>query len=288
MNPLAALAVLAASIGGGTYQGKVDTGPCDKTCVAKLVVVDDGRSLSTKSIVGAPCDLAETTDADSQPAPRGTAVKTDGSFRWRTHFQVVEGRFAADGRSVSGSARFLGRARDDCSAATTTFTAPLVRHAKANGRCESPAAGRLEVAVFVRRTGCTKAGRVVDAWSARRACKVSSCRAGGRRCDPVLGGRLNNLTGVACVAGRSRIELVLRQSCGGQGPASGYSTTAINLRCVDAQAVTNAWARSAGCQRHGCTVAGYSCKPVQGKGPLRRCRRGHLGVDIWRQVLVFD
>ena len=74
MTPLAVLAALAATIGGGTYQGKVDA-PCDSTCIARLVVVDDGRSLTTRSFVGAPCDLAETTDSDSKPAPRGTPVR---------------------------------------------------------------------------------------------------------------------------------------------------------------------------------------------------------------------
>ena len=91
MSSLAAIAVLAATIGGGTYQGKVDS-PCDSSCVARLVVVDDGRSLTTRSFVGAPCDLAETTDNDSKPAPRGTPVRANGSFRWRTRYQVVEGK----------------------------------------------------------------------------------------------------------------------------------------------------------------------------------------------------
>ena len=96
MTPLAVLAAVAATIGGGTYQGKVDS-PCDSSCVARLVVVDDGRSLTTRSFVGAPCDFAETTTADSKPAPRGTPVRGNGSFRWKTRYQVVEGKFAADG-----------------------------------------------------------------------------------------------------------------------------------------------------------------------------------------------
>jgi len=91
---------------------------------------------------------------------------------------------------------------------------------------------------------------------------------------------------VACVSGRSRIELVLRQSCGGAEPAFGYTTTAINLRCSAAQQVTSAWKSS--CKRRSCTVARYRCRRPAGKGPWSRCRRGHLGVDIWRAVLVFD
>ena len=35
----------------------------------------------------------------------------------RRAFAVVESRFTADGRFVTGSTRFLGRAREDCSAA---------------------------------------------------------------------------------------------------------------------------------------------------------------------------
>jgi len=154
VTPLGVLAAVAATIGGGTYQGKVDS-PCDSSCVARLVVVDDGRSLTTRSFVGAPCDFAETTTRDSKPAPRGTPVRANGSFRWKTRYQVVEGKFAADGKSVSGTTRFLGRARGDCSAATFTFTAPLKRHAKPNGRCESVDTHGLEIQVFAR--GCTKA-----------------------------------------------------------------------------------------------------------------------------------
>jgi hypothetical protein len=254
--------------------------------------VDDGHSLSSRSIVAAPCDLAETPTADSKNAPRGTPVNPDGSFRWRTRYQVVKGQFTPDGRFVSGSARFLGRAREDCSAIETDFRAELERRAKPNGRCEPLDEGMLEVSVFVRRTGCTKATRVVDAWRGDRDClsrslQRSSCRVAGRSCTPVAGGRLTTLAGVACVSGRSRIELVLRQSCGGPGPAFGYSTDAINLGCREAQQVTSAWARACG-ERRRCTVAGYRCRRPTGKGPLSRCRRGHLGVDIWRQVLVFD
>jgi len=91
------LAALATSIGGGTYTGDVAS-PCDSACVVHFVVVDDGRSLASKSLVAAPCDLAETPSADSQNAPRGTRIGSDGSFRWRTRYQVVQGQFTADGR----------------------------------------------------------------------------------------------------------------------------------------------------------------------------------------------
>jgi hypothetical protein len=286
----ATLAAVATAIGGGTYTGDVDQ-PCDSACVVRLVVVDDGRSLASESIVAAPCGLAETPSADSENAPRGTRVRSDGSFRWRTRFQVVAGKFAADGRSVTGSTRFLGRARDDCSEATTNFSARLKHRAKPNGACEPLTGGRLEVAVFVRRTGCTVATRVVDAWRADRDCistslQRSSCRVAGRQCTPVLGGRLKGLAGVACVAGRSRIELVLRQSCGGPGPAFGYAASAINVSCSEATKVTSAWAR---CGRRSCTVLGWRCRrPAGGKGPWSQCRRGHQGVDIYRQAIIFD
>ena len=288
---VAEAAPIAKAIGGGTYDGDVAS-PCDSACVVRFVVADDGLSLSAKSIVAAPCDLAETPTADSKNAPRGTRVQRDGSFHWRTRFQRVDGRFTADGRFVTGSTRFLGRAREDCSAVEIGFRAELKRRAKAKGICEPLDKGHLEVSVFARATGCTKATRVVDAWRADRDCLSrslarSSCRVAGRRCTPVLGGRLSTLAGVACVSGRSRIELVLRQSCGGQGPASAYTATAINVACSEANQVKSAWARACG-ERRSCTVAGWRCKRPQGNGPFSRCRRGHLGVDIWRQVLVFD
>jgi hypothetical protein len=292
-----ALASLAG-IGGGIYDGRV-LAPCDKTCVAHLVVVDDGRSLSAKSIVAAPCDFAETTTRDSREAPRGTPIGADGSFRWRTRFQVVEGKFASDG-TATGTTRFLGRARGDCSAQTFQWASRLTRRAKSKATCEPLDTGMLEVSVFKRRTGCTAATRVVDAWRADRGCitrslQRSSCRVAGRACTPVLGGRLAALAGVACVAGGSRIELVLRQSCGGPSPGGvpgprpgpfGYSTDAINVSCNEAQRVTSAWAK-ASCGRS-CTVAGYRCTRPKGKGPYSRCRRGHLGVDIRRQAVVFE
>jgi hypothetical protein len=293
VSSLAAIAVLAATIGGGTYQGKVDA-PCDSTCIARLVVVDDGRSLTTRSFVGAPCDLAETTDNDSKPAPRGTLVRANGLFRWKTRYQVVEGRFAADGKSVSGTTRFLGRARGDCSAATFTFTAPLKRHVKPNGRCESVDTRGLEIQVFAR--GCTKATRVVDAWSAKRGCRaLRACRVGGRSCTPLLGGRLSGLASVGCP--RGRIELVVSKGCGGSphrypggGGVGGFATDvrAINVSCGATESVARAWSSSSRCVSHSCTAAGWHCGRPHGDPERSRCRRGHAAVDIRQRPIIFD
>jgi hypothetical protein len=298
VTPLAVLAAVAATIGGGTYQGKVDS-PCDSSCVARLVVVDDGRSLTTRSFVGAPCDFAETTTGDSKPAPRGTPVRANGSFRWKTRYQVVEGKFAADGKSVSGTTRFLGRARGDCSAATFTFTAPLKRHVKPNGRCESVDTHGLEIQVFAR--GCTKATRVVDAWSAKRGCRrLGACRAGGRSCTPLLGGRLSGLASVACP--RGRIELVVSKGCGGGGggptPGSGsgggggggfrFDVRAINTNCNEAGLVARAWSNHSRCAAHSCTAAGWHCGRPHGDPSTSRCRRGHAAVDIRQRPIIFD
>ena len=298
MTPLAVLAAVAATIGGGTYQGKVDS-PCDSTCIARLVVVDDGRSLTTRSFVGAPCDFAETTTADSKPAPRGTPVRGNGSFRWKTRYQVVEGRFAADGKSVSGTTRFLGRARGDCSAATFTFTAPLKRHVKPNGRCEPVDTHGLEVQVFAR--GCTKATRVVDAWSAKRGCRaLLACRAGGRSCTPLLGGTAERARerGLPARADRARGEQGLRRrrsraqpgSGGGGGGGGGFSreVRAINTGCSEANAVASAWSNSSRCACHSCTAAGWRCGRPHGDPATSRCRRGHAAVDIRQRPIIFD
>jgi hypothetical protein len=291
VTPLAVLAAVAATIGGGTYQGKVDS-PCDSSCVARLVVVDDGRSLTTRSFVGAPCDLAETTTGDSKPAPRGTPVRANGSFRWKTRYQVVEGKFATDGRSVSGTTRFHGRARGDCSAATFTFTAPLKRHVRPNGRCEPLDTHGLEIQVFAR--GCTKATRVVDAWSAKRGCRrLRGCRAGGRSCTPLLGGRLSGVASVACP--RGRIELVVSKGCGGgphryPGEGGGFAidVRAINVSCGETGSVARAWSGSSRCVSHACTAAGWHCGRPHGDPERSRCRRGHAAVDIRQRPIIFD
>ena len=158
----------------------------------RFVVVDDGRSLAAKSIVAAPCDLAETPTADSKNAPRGTRIQSDGSFRWRTRFQVVEGQFTADGRFVTGFTRFLGRAREDCSAVEIGFRAELKRRAKSKGTCEPLDEDRLEVSVFVRRTGCTdgdarrrRLARRPRLHAARRSRARAAASPGGaaRRCS---------------------------------------------------------------------------------------------------------
>jgi hypothetical protein len=274
----AALAVLASALGGGTYEGRVDA-TCDRTCVALLVTADDGRSLMSRSIVAAPCDPAGTTSGFSDPAPRGTPVHADGSFRWRNRFQVVEGHFSADGRTVSGTSRFLGLARGDCSSATTTFSARLTHRAKPNGTCEPLSTGPLDIAVFVRATGCTKATRVVDAWQADRDCLTRSCRVAGRRCTPVDGGRLRNLAGVACRAGRSEIELVIRKQCGLLNFRNVLAT--INASCTTARFVGRAWLRQS-CGRS-CTAAGWRCRLLAPRslGPgTWRCRRVHRAIEI--------
>jgi hypothetical protein len=288
MGPLTLiLAVLSTALGGGTYEGGVDT-PCDSSCVVLLVTADDGRSLTTRSIVAPPCDLAETAGAFPESAPRGTPVRRDGFFRWRSRYQVVEGRFSADGRTASGTARFLGLARSDCSSATATFSARLARRAKPNGTCEKLTKGRLDVEVFVRRTGCTKATRVVDAWRLDRDCVTTAltlrpCRTAGRRCTPVDGGRLRNLAGVACRAGRSEIELVIRKGCAGQGP-SRIVVKAINVDCATARVVANTWQRRASCPSRPCTVAGWTCAVRR----HIRCRRGHSAVEISETFVIPD
>ena len=285
----AAVAVFAAALGGGSYEGSVDA-RCDSSCVVLLVTADDGRSLTTQSIVAPPCDLAGAAGAFPVNAPRGTPVRPDGSFRWRGRYQVVEGRFSPDGRTVSGSARFLGLARTDCSAATATFSARLARRAKPDGACEPLAKGRLVVEVFVRRAGCTRATRVVDAWRVDRDCvttslELRSCRAAGRRCKPVDGGRLQDLAGVACRSRRSEIELVIRRHCG----RIDFSRTlaAINTTCATARSVGRAWRSRSSCARRSCTVAAWRCRRLArgSRPPTRRCRHGHSAVEIRAEII---
>ena len=84
MGSLAATLAVFAALGGG-YEGSVDA-PCDRSCVVLLVTADDGRSLTTQSIVAPPCDLAEAAGAFPVNAPRGTPVRADGSFRWRGRY----------------------------------------------------------------------------------------------------------------------------------------------------------------------------------------------------------
>ena len=282
MTPLAVLAAVAATIGGGTYQGKVDS-PCDSTCIARLVVVDDGRSLTTRSFVGAPCDFAETTTADSKPAPRGTPVRGNGSFRWKTRYQVVEGKFAADGKSVSGTTRFLGRARGDCSAATFTFTAPLKRHVKPNGRCEPVDTHGLEVQVFAR--GCTKATRVVDAWSAKRGCPRAAGVPGRRAQLHAAARRAAERArerGLPARADRARGEQGVRRRSAGWGRRRRVRQRGAGdqRRLQRGEGRGARRSNSARCPSHSCTAAGWHCgrphgDPAAEPLPARARRRGH-------------
>jgi hypothetical protein len=274
-----ALAVLSAAVGGGTYEG----GP------AYLVVADDGRSLTTQSIVALPCMPGEGPGALSEQAPRGTRIRSDGSFGWHGPYQVVEGRFAADGRSVSGTTHYLADPRHNCSTAPVRFVARLTRRAPRDGTCEPLSKGRLHVAVFVRRTGCTAATRVVDAWRSDRDCVTLSlgvrpCRAAGRRCAPVAGGRLRGLAGVACRAGRSRIELVIRERCSDLDFSHGLE--AINVSCAAARPLGRRWLHRARCATGACSVAGYRCRRLAQAAPGWRCRRAHRAFEIQGQVIL--
>jgi hypothetical protein len=252
----AALAVLSAAIGGGSYDGRV-AADCGHDCVVLLVTADDGRSLTTQSIVSAPCEPAGTSSAFSQQAPRGTRVHSDGSFRWRTTFQVVEGRFSSDGRTVSGTSRFLGLARSDCSSEPTTFSARLVHRAKPDGTCERLAKGRLDVEVVVRRTGCTKATRIVDAWRVDRDCVTTSLEL--RPC---------------------------REACRDLGFGRGLQ--AINVSCAEARSVGRRWVRQDGCAAHACTVADWSCRTLSRRPqpPAWRCRSAHRAVEIRERIVI--
>ncbi len=277
----------AASV-GGSYEGEVAV-PCDRSCAVFLVTAGDGRSLTAQSIVAAPCDLAEAAGGFNENAPRGTPVRPDRSFRWRTRFQVVQGRFSADGRTVSGTSRFFGIARSDCSSETTAFSARLVRRAKQNGTCEKLIKGRLDIEVFVRGMGCTKATHVVDGWRLDRDCVTTSldlrpCRVAGRSCTPVDGGRLRNLAGVACAAGRSEIELVIKEQCG-QLDFS-HSLAAINATCATARSVGRSW-RGRFCGTR-CTAAGWACRRLTRgpRPPTWRCRRGHSAVEISARIVI--
>ena len=288
---LAALALLVPAgdaaarppVGGGQYDGSVAA--CNG-CVVFLVVVDDGRSLSPQSIVAPSCGAASVYSGN---APRGTPVRADGSFRWRTDFQVVEGRFSADGRTVRGTSRFLGVARDDCASEPTTFSGRLVRRAAPDGSCEPLLKGRLVVSIDVRRTGCTVATRVVDAWRVDRDCVTTAlelrpCRAAGRRCTPLSGGILNGLAGVACPSGRSRIEFVIRESCGQL--SFSLALTAINVSCATARAIGRRWQRRpCGMQ---CTVASWDCRRGGKLRALWRCRNGHRAVEIEPRIVLDD
>ena len=94
-----------------------------------------------QSIVAAPC-ASRAPRAYSERAPRGTAVRADGSFRWRTDFQVVEGRFSADGRTVERHEPLPRPGAHDCGSETTAFSGRLVRRVAPDGTCEPLLKGR--------------------------------------------------------------------------------------------------------------------------------------------------
>jgi hypothetical protein len=164
---------------------------------------------------------------------------------------------------------------------------------KPNGRCEPVDTRGLEIQVFAR--GCTNATRVVDAWSAKRGCRaLRACRAGGRSCTPLVGGRLSGLASVGCPLGR--IELVVSRGCGGggvhgvPGGGGGFSidVRAINVGCGEAGRLSSAWSSSSRCRSHSCTAAGWHCGRPHGDPERSRCRRGHAAVDLRQRPIIFD
>lgn len=100
---------------------------------------------------------------------------------------------------MTGSSRFLGRARADCSSATATFSATLAHRAKPNGTCEA-----LSIELVIRRAcggpgpvqgytsrainvDCAVAASVARQWSRQRDCGRRSCTVAGWRCGRPTG-----------------------------------------------------------------------------------------------------
>jgi hypothetical protein len=159
------------------------------------------------------------------------------------------------------------------------------------GSCDPVAHGRLEAAIFVRRTRCRAATRVVEAWRLDRDCvttsrEVRACRVAGRSCAPVSGGRLSILAGVSCPSGRSQIELVLRTHCPELGFGRGLE--AINTSCAVARPLARRWERRDDCGPRACTVAGWRCRPLtrMPQPPTWRCRNGHSAFEILQRIII--
>jgi hypothetical protein len=157
--------------------------------------------------------------------------------------------------------------------------------------CDPVTHGRLDAAIFVRRTRCRVATRVAEAWRLDRDCvttsrEVRACRVAGRSCAPVSGGRLSTLAGVSCPAGRSEIELVLREGCRELPFDEGLA--AINMSCGEARPLARRWQRQDACATHSCTVAGWRCRPLSVPPRPRswRCRSGHRAFEILDKMIV--
>ena len=280
-------AIVTTALAGGDYQGTGDGPAACPGCRndVKLHVADDGGSLIAGSIVEVgvicpPGDPAGPGGGRLEP-PRGTPIRRDGSFGWGN----VRGSFAADGRSVSGTVTA------SCTPEPARFSARLVaRRPSRQDRarhCDPLITRRMTLEVVQLRAGCTEATRVSDRWAASRRClsgglDIRSCVVTGDRCERVRGGRLDRLAGAACLAGPSRIELVLRRRC--PPPSFEYVLFAVNLSCRLAEPVASAWAgRRRQCRDKACHVAGWRCRPLHGPGSTARCmRRGlrHVAIEL--------
>ena len=166
--------------------------PCDSTCVVRLVVADDGRSLSSGRSSRHRAISPRRRPPTATNAPRGTRVQRDGSFRWRTRFQVVEGRFAADGRFGRAAPplprlareRLLGGDDDVHRAGWRDARRPeghlrAARQGPARGqRLRAP--DRLHEG-DARRRRLARGPRLPEP----RRSRARACRVAGRRCTPV-------------------------------------------------------------------------------------------------------
>jgi hypothetical protein len=100
----------------------------------------------------------------------------------------------------------------------------------------------------------------------------------------VAGGRLQNLAGVACRAGRSQIELVIRRPCSLM--ARDVSMRAINVSCAAALPVARQWLGRSDCSRRACTVGGWRCRHVKATREAWACRRSHQAIELNAQQSV--
>lgn len=218
---------------GGVYKGKVVVSghSCGRSgCKVTVVVTSDGLEVTPESDL----DLPRCYDG----ALEYTGITSSGRFAsdLDEHYETkVQGRFARDGRTLSGA----GQAFCDVSATRTVvkklrFSARLVRQRKRPPATAVQHCARLESVDFkqvyvptAKGLGCGRAHDALRQVARLEACAAlrgttakGSCKASGLTCRPASGTLLDPAAQIRCGGAKRIVDLARLADCGSGGQDS--------------------------------------------------------------------